>query len=538
MKAYSYVRFSSDKQQWGDSERRQEQRAKDWCARKNVPLAEVFAERHGVSAAQGKNRETGAFADLLKVVKSGDYILIEDNDRFGRDDAITALQALKEICLKGITVVFLTTGIEVNKSNFNDPAVIITNFMQAYLGNQENTKKSQRIGERWNKKRQAAANGVIFSRMAPAWLTVDRENNVFTPNANAKIVMRIFESYASGMPIRTIVKALNDDKVRPFRKSNLNGWSATHVRRVISSRSVIGEYQPHKFISKNERKIDGHPVPNYYNPIIPLELFYKCQEILSRNISVGGCKTNATNLFTGLVKCAHCGGAMNIKQSPKGKYYYTLLRCANAVNHAGCTYKNTIQYAHVERAVLSVLWSKVLPAMQEGNKRADALTAAKGELQSVESAIQNQMKAIDKIGIDEDITNWLANLKARKAILKSEIEKLEALNNDNPFLGWTQCEPTIENRLRLQNVLRGEIESLKVDAVGRKAWLTLKDPAVTFELAWNYQRANQVVKNPADSGFILTDLAGGSWNKTETLYVDKALVWKTENIPQIYLRMA
>jgi DNA invertase Pin-like site-specific DNA recombinase len=532
MKAYSYIRFSSDKQQWGDSERRQEQKSKDWCAQRNIELANIYADR-GISGWKGKNRKEGAFSELLKVLKAGDYILIEDNDRFSREDALTAMQALKDICLQGITVVFLRTGIEVNKTNFNDPAILIPNFLQAYLGNQENEKKSEGISKAWATKKKAAANHVVLGNCAPAWLDVDKEKNSIKPNKRAETVNAFFESFAAGKGIRTIVKELNGEKVSAFGKGAQdkgNGWSSTHLRRILMSRSVIGEYQPHIYVSKIKRIPEGPPIPDYYPRIVSNELFYKCQEILARNKGAGGAKTNGTNLFTGLCKCAHCGGSMIVKQSPakRGKYFYTLLRCYNAVRHAGCTHKSTIQLRHVERAVLSVLWSKVIPGMTEENARENKLTGCRGELLNADKQIERLTNALATGAMPKSVINKIAELETQRKGLNSEIEKLESLAQENPLKNWEQVAPTIENRLRMQNLLRGEIESLKIDAGGRTATLSLTDPAMTFELAWNYQKANQVNANPADSGFILS---GAGFDKAPTVYTDEVFVWKTKNTP-------
>jgi DNA invertase Pin-like site-specific DNA recombinase len=69
--AYSYLRFSSPKQEWGDSERRQEQGARNYCREHGLNLSEKsFADR-GVSGWKGANRR-GALGDLLKVLKAGD----------------------------------------------------------------------------------------------------------------------------------------------------------------------------------------------------------------------------------------------------------------------------------------------------------------------------------------------------------------------------------------------------------------------------------------------------------------------------------
>jgi len=73
------MRWSSEPQGWGDSERRQARLAKDWCRRNGKTLYDKPFVDRGVSAWRGANRQSGALAALLRTVSPGDVILIEDN---------------------------------------------------------------------------------------------------------------------------------------------------------------------------------------------------------------------------------------------------------------------------------------------------------------------------------------------------------------------------------------------------------------------------------------------------------------------------
>src|SRR6266540_6816183 len=105
-KAYSYIRWSSEKQTWGDSERRQEQMAQDWCARKGLKLSDRSFTDRGTSAWKGRNLQDGALAELLRVDEPEDVIVIEDNDRFSRQDTITAMDNLRQIVAAGYATGF------------------------------------------------------------------------------------------------------------------------------------------------------------------------------------------------------------------------------------------------------------------------------------------------------------------------------------------------------------------------------------------------------------------------------------------------
>ena len=108
------MRWSSEPQSWGDSERRQERAARDWCQRNNRTLADTRFADKGVSGWRGDNRKSGRLGDLLKVVQPGDTILVEDADRWSRENPLDSLNALRDTVNRGVDIVFLKTGVAVS----------------------------------------------------------------------------------------------------------------------------------------------------------------------------------------------------------------------------------------------------------------------------------------------------------------------------------------------------------------------------------------------------------------------------------------
>jgi len=79
---YSYLRWSSEPQTWGDSERRQECMASDWCQRNGRKLADLrFADR-GVSGWKGDNRKSGRLEPTARasIVHRTQNLSISDTD--------------------------------------------------------------------------------------------------------------------------------------------------------------------------------------------------------------------------------------------------------------------------------------------------------------------------------------------------------------------------------------------------------------------------------------------------------------------------
>src|SRR5262245_43600027 len=69
--AYSYIRFSSKKQEEGDSIRRQTELTAAWAKRHKMHLDTSLAPDRGISAFRGKNRDLGALGAFLRLVESG-----------------------------------------------------------------------------------------------------------------------------------------------------------------------------------------------------------------------------------------------------------------------------------------------------------------------------------------------------------------------------------------------------------------------------------------------------------------------------------
>jgi hypothetical protein len=64
-RAYSYTRFSTLKQEQGDSERRQIESARLYAAERGYPLDESIAVDRGKSVWTGKNISEGALGEFI-----------------------------------------------------------------------------------------------------------------------------------------------------------------------------------------------------------------------------------------------------------------------------------------------------------------------------------------------------------------------------------------------------------------------------------------------------------------------------------------
>src|SRR5262245_1857388 len=140
--AYSYVRFSFRRQGKGDSVRRQDDGAAQWCKCRGIPLDATLSFRDlGTSAYLGDHRKNPDRHDLacfLKLVETGrvrrgSYFIIENLDRLSREHIRPALSLLLDLIEAGIRVVQLTPVEQVFDEDV-EPMVLMMAIMELSRG--------------------------------------------------------------------------------------------------------------------------------------------------------------------------------------------------------------------------------------------------------------------------------------------------------------------------------------------------------------------------------------------------------------------
>src|SRR5207302_4959764 len=89
-----------------------------------------------------------------------------------------------------------------------------------------------------------------------------------------------------------------------------NGWRASYIEKILRTRAVLGEFQPHRLDKEGKRVPDGEAIVGYFPAVIEPETWHALQSRMAGNRGKGGRTGKATNVFQNLVKCGYCGGAM------------------------------------------------------------------------------------------------------------------------------------------------------------------------------------------------------------------------------------
>lgn len=466
-RVFSYMRWSSEPQSWGDSERRQLQAAEQWCARHGTVLAdEKFVDR-GVSARLGKNR-AGDLGRLLSTVKRGDTLLVEDNDRLSRQDWLTAMNFLHEIVAKGVTVVTLANGNEITETRFkSNPGVFLPAILKAYLGNDENDKRRYRVQQAMDARRAKITTGEVTFGRLPAWLkwsaprkTPDRKPIVI--EAKAVIVRRIFSMCLEGKCVQAIIEALRG--VTPIGHSKRAAWNKSSIHRLLNDKAVLGFHVP-------------SDTPNVFPAIIEADVFHAAGAKLAerRNYSdTVAIKHQNSSLFTGLAFCSKCGHPLR-KQSCRanGKTYYYLV-CGGHLTHKSKCEFASVNYREFENTFLGLLImdAEVYKALTAEAPTPSQLGMLKSKLAEVHAQQEKYMRLIDgDPNPSKTLSDRLKQADAQEAELTAQVEAEIAKSKSAtpPVEAYRKLRaalpvPTLEitDRARLRELLRGVVERIEV----------------------------------------------------------------------------
>ena len=342
IKAYSYLRISTDAQRIGDGVRRQMDASKKYAEENDYQLVETIKDI-GVSGFSGKNADSGAFSNFLAAldageVQPGSVLIVESLDRLSRNQVIKAFSQFTSILSKGVTIITLIDGQVYTEEGINtNPGQLFATLGIMVRANDESETKSKRISAVWKKKRDEIEEKKM-TKTTPAWLVLDDDRKNFTVRVqSAKTVREIFDFCVNGMGVYSITRHLNGDLKRYPPISNATKWNDSYVAKILRNAAVCGQFQPHQQIN-GKRKPVGEPVTDYFPKIVSEETFYLAKSVMKeRRVRGAGRKGEVfSNLFSGLLKCGACGGTVNMRSKGKPPKGYTYLRCNNSLVNNGC----------------------------------------------------------------------------------------------------------------------------------------------------------------------------------------------------------
>ena len=172
------------------------------------------------------------------------------------------------------------------------------------------------------------------------YLLDKKEQKLMVDSVTAPLVIEVFERYASGETVRSIVENFNAHglRTRKGRAFNINGFGS-----LLKNRKYIGEYRYQDVVIAG-----GVPA------IVPEDLFYRVQERMEKNRHAPAMsKAKEDYLLTTKLFCGKCERMM-VGESGKSHmgvmhYYY---KCGGAKRRQGCD-KKAVRKDWIEQGIFT-----------------------------------------------------------------------------------------------------------------------------------------------------------------------------------------
>jgi DNA invertase Pin-like site-specific DNA recombinase len=466
--AISYLRFSSRRQSANDSYRRQIEATERFCKKNNLVLSERL-EDLGISAWKGKNlSDESALGGFLKLVESGKVpkstvLICENLDRLSRASILDALGLFSSILKKGVEIVTSMDGKWYSeKSITENPTDLMISIIYLTRGNNESEVKSQRVGESWIQRRNQIKNGEFAKFHCPSWLRHDGKQYELIKE-NAATIKLIFDLYLKGLGVYSLIKELNNRKIKSFTKSG--EWKPIFIHRLLQNPAVIGTCES-----------VSPPAKNYYPAAISEDVFYKALSQRQQNQNFKG-KTGSKqiNIFGGICKCHKCGGNM-VKYSCKDRRTakkYEFLICSKAkVGECKYEFTNFENFSYSFRSVMELTdFASFITPAAHGKDNSEVI---RGKLVALQKTIERVSNAI----VETDSQSLIQRLK----LLEIERKQLETQYDQEKVAVMAKTDAAKdfrsivfhlhtrmknnEFRLQLRTFIRRHIERIVVRANG------------------------------------------------------------------------
>jgi len=429
-KGVGYCRYSTD-HQTENSIAYQTNAIVEYCRKNEIELIHIFSDE----AETGTNTNRPGFQSLVQSArfKEFDCIIFYDTTRLSRDvsDWFTFRKEMMQLSVQLYSCT-QDLGDIMNASNF------LTELITVGLGQHMvlETRAKSMAGVR-----EVAKKGLFTGGTVPFGYRVNHEQRYEIVPEEAAAVRYVYESYAAGDSMSSIVEWLDS---RGYKTRKGNRFSVSSVRWILCSEKYTGNYVFGKEIRKVMRKwVKPQPNPDAVvvegaiPPIVSQELKAKVDQRMNSNK-----KANARNkakrmyLLSGLIECEKCG-ALYVSHTSTNKYgnEYSSYICSNKYNKRTCDAKNA-RAEKLEAFVIESLKNYLRDTdfeelaqyiANEVNNTTPDLKEEKAELAEINKKITNGVNALLN-GMDiPELKDQIDALRLRKYELQDIIRTAESI---------------------------------------------------------------------------------------------------------------
>ena len=487
MNAVIYARYSSDSQR-EESIEGQLRECREYAERNNMTIVGTYIDR----ALSAKTADRPEFQHMIKdsAKELFEIVLVWKLDRFSRDryDSAHYKHILKK---NGIKVISAKEHIS------EGPEGIILEAMLEGYAEFYSAELSEKIhrGQKEN-----ALKGKNNGGGVPLGYLLDKKaQKLVIDPTTAPLVVEVFEKYADGKSVRSIVedfntRGLKTKKGQPF---NINSFSS-----LLKNRKYIGEYRYQDVVIEG-----GVPA------IVPEDLFNRVQERMEKNRHAPAmAKAKEDYLLTTKLFCGKCERMM-VGESGKSHtgamhYYY---KCSGAKRLKDCD-KKAVRKDWIERVVVRLTMQRVMDE-EKINRLIDVILvmqeqedittpALRSQLAETESSIGNILKAIEQGIFTPSTKQRLDELEARKEEILVNIQTAEL---QKPKLTREQMTAWFE-QFRHGDPANRDFQKRLIDTFVNAVYV-FDDKLV---LTYNYQHGTQTISLDEIASALSSDFDGAT----------------------------
>ncbi|MUT66060.1 recombinase family protein [Paenibacillus sp. NEAU-GSW1] len=295
-KAAIYIRVSSRMQEDGFSMEAQHDILMDLIDKKSLQLYKVYSD----PAVSGKTFKRPGVQMMIQDMKDGkfDTILIHKLDRLSRNqgDLYGFIQQINKLDVRLIIAAQGSEEIDTRSPMGKAFLMFSGIWAEIYLDNlREETLKGLT--------KKAQKGGRHMSR-PPLGYDFDADMNLVVVEEEAELVRKIYQMFLSGMGRNKIAIELN--KTTTGKRGGV--WDSFKIKSIIQNPRYIGmnHFKPAAWSDDKRIIREGE-----HDAIISVEDHEKAMKMLKRRSNSEMSKTSYLYAYSGILKCARCGGNFN-----------------------------------------------------------------------------------------------------------------------------------------------------------------------------------------------------------------------------------
>ena len=366
----------------------------------------------------GSNFQRPAFQEMIADVKAGkiNCIVVKDLSRFGRDHLEAGEYIERIFPFLGVRFIAINDHYDSLHSNSDSDALIlpVKNLInEAYCRDISIKVRSQLEIKR--RRGDFIGSFAVFGYQKDP----DDHNRLIVDEYAAGVVRDIFRWKLEGISAGDIADRLSQSGISTpmdykrsqglsystsFRTKRESVWSAGMVLRILKNPVYIGVLEQGRVTTPSYRvnRVVNKPreewavVEGCHEPIIDLFDFESVQKVLALDTrtSVSG---KAVEMFSGMVYCGECGGAMVRKTIPSGKKKYVYYVCAAHKNEKTC-YSHTLRDIALNEIVLEALKKHIQDVIDLSDLMGmmDAAKLQQVTVRKMQARLENKQSEIDR----------------------------------------------------------------------------------------------------------------------------------------------